>query len=67
MAAALAFQQHVIGAGAAYYVLPKRPSKVAQVEAALADIAPDEMTPKQALELLYKLKALGADEGSVEA
>ena len=29
---------------------------------ALADIAPDELTPKAALELIYKLKGLCADE-----
>jgi DNA mismatch repair ATPase MutS len=28
------------------------------VEQALADINPDELTPREALELLYRLKAL---------
>jgi DNA mismatch repair protein MutS len=41
---------------------PKAPAKVSQIEATLADIAPDELTPKAALELIYKLKGLCADE-----
>ncbi len=41
---------------------PKAPAKVSQIEAALADIAPDELTPRAALELIYKLKRLCADE-----
>ena len=37
------------------------PAEPSPVEAALAEIKPDELTPKAALELLYRLKAL-ADE-----
>jgi DNA mismatch repair protein MutS len=35
---------------------PPLPVKVSNVEAALADILPDEMTPRQALDALYRLK-----------
>ncbi|WP_299501512.1 DNA mismatch repair protein MutS [uncultured Roseobacter sp.] len=35
---------------------PPAPTKTSHVEEALADIHPDELTPRQALETLYKLK-----------
>ena len=35
---------------------PPKPAKTSAVETKLADIHPDELTPKQALELLYQLK-----------
>ena len=55
----LAHDLPLFAAGAAR---PKGPAKVSRAEAALADIAPDELTPKEALEFLYELKGLGADE-----
>ncbi len=36
------------------------------VEKALAELDPDELTPRQALERLYALKALGKGEGRAE-
>jgi len=35
---------------------PPQPAKTSKLEAALADILPDELTPREALDLLYKLK-----------
>jgi DNA mismatch repair protein MutS len=37
--------------------------KASRLEQALAALAPDAMTPKEALEALYRLKALLASEG----
>ena len=34
------------------------------LEQALAEVNPDELTPRDALELLYRLKALGTDKGA---
>ena len=36
------------------------PAAPSAVEAALADVLPDELSPREALELIYRLKALGA-------
>ena len=36
------------------------PAKPSQVETALATVKPDELTPKAALELIYRLKELAA-------
>ncbi|NOR30562.1 MAG: DNA mismatch repair protein MutS [Sulfitobacter sp.] len=38
-----------------------QPAKVSKVETALADILPDELTPREALDLLYKLKEAAKD------
>jgi DNA mismatch repair protein MutS len=38
---------------------PPKPPKVDVLRAALAEVHPDEMTPKEALEALYRLKGLG--------
>ena len=40
---------------------PPQPAKTSKVEAALADIMPDELTPREALDLLYKLKEAAKD------
>ena len=40
---------------------PPKPAKASKVEAALADILPDELTPREALDLLYKLKEAAKD------
>lgn len=40
---------------------PPQPAKTSKVEAALADILPDELTPREALDLLYKLKEAAKD------
>ena len=37
---------------------PQAPTKPSEIEARLRDIHPDELTPREALDLLYKLKAL---------
>ena len=42
---------------------PAVPAEPSAVEAALAQIHPDELTPKEALEALYRLKALLRDAG----
>jgi DNA mismatch repair protein MutS len=39
-----------------------KPDRVSQIEQALAALSPDTMTPKEALEALYRLKALLASE-----
>ena len=39
-----------------------KPDRVSQIEQALAALSPDAMTPKEALEALYRLKALLASE-----
>jgi len=36
--------------------------EISALEQALADITPDEMSPKAALEVLYKLKGLAAKD-----
>jgi DNA mismatch repair protein MutS len=38
-----------------------RPMTISKVESALADILPDELTPREALDLLYKLKEAAKD------
>ncbi len=38
---------------------PPRPREASEVEAAVAALNPDEMTPREALEALYRLKGLG--------
>jgi DNA mismatch repair protein MutS len=40
----------------------EEPDRVSAIEQALAELSPDAMTPKQALEALYRLKALLAGE-----
>ncbi len=40
---------------------PPQPAKASKVETALADILPDELTPREALDLLYKLKEAAKD------
>ena len=45
---------------------PARPAgtakvKESEVEKALAELNPDELTPREALELVYRLKALAPD------
>ena len=42
--------------------LPHAPGTSSRVEERLSEIYPDELTPKQALDLLYELKALCADQ-----
>jgi DNA mismatch repair protein MutS len=42
--------------------LPAEPHAPSAVERAVAEINPDELTPKEALEALYRLKALGTDD-----
>jgi DNA mismatch repair protein MutS len=37
---------------------PPPPAKTSAVETALAAMSPDELTPRSALEALYRLKAL---------
>ena len=39
-----------------------KPDQASQLEQALAALSPDAMTPKEALEALYRLKALLASE-----
>jgi DNA mismatch repair protein MutS len=39
---------------------PPEPAEPSQLEAVLASIDPDVLTPREALEALYRLKALGA-------
>ena len=41
---------------------PPSPGRRSEVEERLGEIHPDELTPKQALDLLYELKALLADQ-----
>ena len=40
---------------------PPQPQKTSKVEATLAGILPDELTPREALDLLYKLKEAAKD------
>lgn len=40
---------------------PPQPAKVSKVETALADILPDELTPREALDVLYQLKEAAKD------
>ena len=40
---------------------PPPPQKVSKVETALSEIIPDELTPREALDLLYKLKEAAKD------
>jgi DNA mismatch repair protein MutS len=47
---------------AARGVTESRQSRTSRLEEAIADLAPDAMTPKEALEALYRLKALLASE-----
>jgi len=39
-----------------------KPDRISALEQALAALSPDTMTPKDALEALYRLKALLASE-----
>ncbi len=48
---------------AARRAAPPRPSGPSAVEAALAEANPDELSPRQALEALYRLRGLLADAG----
>ena len=43
---------------------PPKPAKSSELETKLAEILPDEMTPRQALDTLYQLKALLTKPGS---
>jgi len=40
---------------------PPQPAKVSNVEAALADILPDEVPPREALDVLFSLKEAAKD------
>ena len=40
-----------------------KPAKVSALETKLADLLPDEMSPRQALDALYELKALLTKQG----
>ena len=40
---------------------PKPPEQTSALDDAFADLNPDDLTPKEALELLYRLKALALD------
>jgi DNA mismatch repair protein MutS len=46
---------------------PQPPPKPSALSAALREARPDELTPREALELLYRLKLLDEDEGAVTA
>jgi DNA mismatch repair protein MutS len=41
----------------------KAPAKTSAIEAELAEVRPDDLSPKEALELLYKLKGYLKDSG----
>jgi len=42
---------------------PPELSEPSPLEQLLAELRPDELSPREALELLYKIKALGAADG----